>query len=146
MAMGVSDGVQLCDWGIRSNRSRAQWSGSENGRSQRCIDGAEDAVAPAAFVDGEGIWRELLALATDQGLHFGVRKAALFWVGQQAADAVTDGVRAIAEGDPQAESVPILMELAKTSDFGDVRRSALFWLAQSDDVRVPGFLAEILGK
>lgn len=56
-AVGASDGVQLCDWGIR--------------------------------------------------------KAAVFALSQR----------------PRAESVPILMELVKTSDFGDVRRSALFWLA-----------------
>lgn len=122
---------------------------------------AEDAVAPAALADAGPVWRELLALATDRDLDAEVRKGALFWVGQQAADAVTEKLEAIVRDDPQAdirgsavfalsqrtgaESVPILMDLAKTSEFPDVRRSALFWLAQSGDERVPGFFAEILG-
>ena len=122
---------------------------------------AADAVAPAALADAGPVWRELLALSSDRDLNSEVRRGALFWVGQQAAEAVTEGLEEIARDDPQAdirgsavfslsqrsgaESVPILMDLAKTSKFPDVRRSALFWLAQSGDERVPGFFAEILG-
>lgn len=125
-------------------------------------EGADDAVAPAALAEADPVWRDLLGLATDQGLRSEVRTSALFWVGQQAADAVTDGLDEIARKDPEseiresavfalsqrddAESVPILMDLARTSEFGDVRRSALFWLSQSDDRRVPEFFAEILGR
>ena len=58
----------------------------------------------------------------------GIRDAAVFALSQR----------------PEGESLPALMSLAKEAEHADTRRSALFWLAQSDDPAVPEFFAEIL--
>ncbi|HKJ01552.1 MAG TPA: HEAT repeat domain-containing protein, partial [Longimicrobiales bacterium] len=87
--------------------------------------------------------------------------SALFWVGQEAAEAATDGLAEVALGDDEAqdvrdaavfalsqrpsdEGVPVLMELARTAQETRTRRTAFFWLAQSDDPRVVPFFEEIL--
>lgn len=122
---------------------------------------AEDAIAPAAMIDGVTIWPALLELGRDRSLFDDVRENAIFWLSQEAAEAATAGLASIAEDDdeasevrdaavfalsqrPDEEGVPILMELAETSEHKKVRRSALFWLAQSDDPRVLPFFERIL--
>jgi hypothetical protein len=45
---------------------------------------------------------------------------------------------------PDHESVPVLMDVARTAPHPDTRRSAMFWLAQSEDERVYAFFEEIL--
>ena len=122
---------------------------------------AEDAVFPAVLADVDQVWEPLLELARDRDARSGARKSALFWVGQEAAEAATRGLVAVAGDDdedqdlrdaaifalsqrPDAESIPALMELARTADRGETRRTALFWLAQSDDPEVVEFFAEIL--
>ncbi len=128
---------------------------TESGRA------AESAVALAAVTDSVEVWPELLEIARDRARPEEVRKTALFHVGRDAAASTvggldeaardpteTHGVReaavfALAQRPPE-EGVPILMDLAETAPDADTRRSAFFWLAQSDDPRVPGFFARIL--
>lgn len=123
--------------------------------------GEEDAVLPAVLADVQGLWRELLSLARDRTVEEDARTSALFWVSQEAADAVTEGLADVALDDdqnqevreaavfalsqrPNDEAVPILMEIARTARDGDTRRSAMFWLAQSEDERVFAFFEEVL--
>lgn len=123
--------------------------------------GEEDAVFPAILADVRDLWRELLILARDRGVEEDVRTSALFWVGQEAADAVTEGLADVALDEdedqdvreaavfalsqrPNDEAVPILMEIARTAPQIGTRRSAMFWLAQSEDERVYAFFEEIL--
>jgi hypothetical protein len=130
------------------------------GRSGR---GLEDAVFPAVLADVEEVWRELLGLARDRTLRGGVRTSALFWVGQEAAEAVTVGLTDLAleeEEDqeirdaavfalsrrPNDEAVPILMAIARMAPQAETRRSAMFWLAESKDDRVYAFFEEILTR
>lgn len=122
---------------------------------------AEHAMLPAVLADAPDAWRDLLDIARDRGVDEGVRKSALFWVSQEAGVVVTRGLKEVAGDDdesqgvrdaavfalsrrPAAESVPALMELARTAPQVRTRKAALFWLAQSDDPRVPSFFEKIL--
>lgn len=124
-------------------------------------DVAEHAIHAVVLADSVEVWPELLGLARDRERPGRVRKTALFWLGQETAAAVTADLVAVAadEGDeqdirdaavfalsrrPDAESVPALMELATSAPGPATRRSALFWLAQSEDARVPDFFARLL--
>jgi len=121
----------------------------------------EHAVFAAVLADVEGLWRGLLDVAKDRSVTKGVRKSALFWVGQEAADSATRGLSQVAADDdeeqdvrnaavfalsqrPADESVPVLMDLARTAGQAETRRTAMFWLAQSEDPRVPAFFEKIL--
>jgi hypothetical protein len=128
------------------------------GRSAR---GEEDAIFPAIIADVDELWVDLLDMAKDRQVDEDVRSSALFWVGQEAAEAATEGLADVAfdEDEDQDvreaaifalsqrspdEGVPILMEIAKTAEQAGTRESAMFWLAQSDDERVYDFFEEIL--
>jgi len=122
---------------------------------------AQHAMLTAVLADTPDAWRDLLDIARDRSVAEGVRKSALFWVGQEAGDVVTRGLKDVAGSTdesqgvrdaavfalsrrPAAESVPALMEVARTAPQMKTRKAALFWLAQSDDPRVPSFFEKIL--
>ena len=124
-------------------------------------DGAEEAVLPAMLADVDDIWRDLLHMARDRRLHEGVRKNTLFWLGQEAANAATQGLAEVALDEdedqeirnsaifalsqrPPDEGIPVLMEVARSGEEVETRRTAMFWLAQSNDERVVDFFEEIL--
>jgi hypothetical protein len=130
-------------------------------RADGSDDAAEDAVLAAVLADVDAIWRELLEIARDSSIPQDVRSAALFWLGQEAGDAVTSGIAAIAADEreeqdvreaaifalsqrPDDVGVEPLMELARTAREAETRRAAMFWLAQSDDPRVLAFFEEVL--
>ena len=124
-------------------------------------DVAGEAILPAVLADVDEVWRELLSMARDTEVRRDVRKNALFWVGQEAADAATQGLAAVARDEdedqevrnaavfalsqrPDEQGIPILMEVARTARDPETRRMAMFWLAQSEDGRVLAFFEEIL--
>jgi hypothetical protein len=128
------------------------------GRSGR---GEEEAIFPVILADVEEVWVELLDVARDRTVDEEARSSALFWVGQEAATAVTEGLAEVALDDDEDqdvreaaifalsqrspdEGVPILMEIARTAAQADTRETAMFWLAQSEDERVYDFFEEIL--
>src|SRR5690606_22602875 len=121
----------------------------------------EDAVFAAMLADVADVWRDLLDIARDPSLRQDVRRASIFWLGQEAGGAVTAGIAAIAADEreeqevreaaifalsqqPDDLGVAALMDLARTAREAETRRSAMFWLAQSDDARVVEFFEEIL--
>lgn len=123
--------------------------------------GARDALFGAVLADVPDIWRDLLALARERGVPTGVRTSALFWLGQEAAGAATEGLTDVAFAEdeeqdvrdaavfalsqrPAGEGVPVLMDLARTAEQAKTRRMAFFWLAQSRDPRVVPFFEEVL--
>lgn len=122
---------------------------------------ADAAVFPAFLARDVEVWPKLLELARDRSRPRSVRSRALFWVGQEAAGVGTEGLAAVAEDEaedreirdaavfalsqrPAGEGVPLLMELAREAPDTRIRRSALFWLAQSDDPMVIDFFEELL--
>lgn len=131
------------------------------GRSGATADAAEEAIFPAMLAAVDDAWRGLLDLAQDRSLDEGVRKATLFWLGQEAADAATSGLAEVALDEaedqeirnaaifalsqrPDDEAIPVLMEVARTGEHAETRRTAMFWLAQSPDERVVRFFEDIL--
>ncbi|MFI5209419.1 MAG: HEAT repeat domain-containing protein [Gemmatimonadales bacterium] len=124
-------------------------------------EGAEDAVFAATLADSVVIWPDLMALARQGTAPAKCRRAAIFWLGQAAAEAVTAGLVDIAEEAdtdreireaavfaisqrPNDEAVPTLIRLARSSSHASVRKQAIFWLGQSDDPRALGLIEEIL--
>ena len=124
-------------------------------------DAAEDALAGATVARGVQPAPRLLDLARDRAVHRDIRRNALFWVSQIAADGIDEslvGIAADAADDqevrdmavfalsqrPDEQAVPALMDLVRTAPHAQTRRSALFWLAQSDDTRVPDFFAALI--
>lgn len=123
--------------------------------------GAEEAIFPATLADVDDLWRELIDVARARELHAGVRESALFWLGQEAADAATEELSDVAlDADedqeirdsaifalsqrPESQAIPALMEVARSAEEAQSRRTAMFWLAQSDDEGVVEFFEEVL--
>jgi len=130
-------------------------SGGSRGR------GEEDAIFPVMLADMKDAWMGILEVARDPIVASGARESALFWLGQEAAEAATAGLADVARDEdedqevreaavfalsqrPDDEGVPILMQVARTAREPGTRRSAFFWLAQSDDPRVIAFFQEVL--
>lgn len=120
-----------------------------------------EALMVSTVLDGVDPAPDLLELAGDRALSAEVRKSALFWVSQVASARVGPHLQGIASEEaedqdirdaavfalsqrPDAEAVPALMQLARDAPHAKTRRSALFWLAQSDDPRVPGLFEELI--
>lgn len=130
-------------------------------RGGATANGAEEAVFPATLAEVDDVWQDLIEVARDRSVHRRVRKNALFWLGQEAADAATDGLSevALAEDEdqevrdaaifalsqrPENQAIGALIEVARTAEQAESRRTAMFWLAQSEDDRVVSFFEQVL--
>ena len=124
-------------------------------------DEAEGLIFPATLARGVTVWPRLLEIARDRRLNRDLREQAIFWLGQDAAEAATRGLTAIVDDDDadlavreQAvfalsqrandEGLPALLQLVRASPHPQLRETALFWLAQHDDPRVLALFEEIL--
>jgi hypothetical protein len=105
--------------------------------ARRDDGGADEAIFPAIIADSADVWRELLSIARTPTLRKDVRKSAVFWVGQEAADAATRGLREVA-GDASIDR-----DVRESAVFA-LRRSAIFWLGQSEDPRALAYFEEVL--
>jgi HEAT repeat protein len=84
----------------------------------------------------------------------------VFWLGQAAGEEATRGLDSLATvgGDlevrkhavfalsqrPADEGVPVLIRIARTNRSPELRKTALFWLGQSEDPRALTLFEEIL--
>ena len=124
---------------------------------------ARDAILPAVLADSATVWPQLLKIARDESRPRDARRQAVFWLGQAAGDAVAEQLGAVAsDGDldrdvreaaifalsqrPHDEGVPALIHVARTSRDPELRRKALFWLAQTNDRRAVDLFEELLLK
>jgi hypothetical protein len=122
---------------------------------------AEHGLMASVLLEGVVVWPRLLGVARSRDIHSSVRRSALFWTSQVAAENVTGGIRELATDAtedqeirdaavfalsqrPAEESIPALMDVVRSAPHQETRRSALFWLAQQDDPRVADFFEEIL--
>lgn len=120
-----------------------------------------DPFLPAVVADSVIIWPSLLKLARTPTLSKGTRTKAVFWLSQAAGAAVVSALDSIAHDDrgdrevrKQAifalsqrtnhEGVPALIRIARANSDPELRRSALFWLGQTDDPRALALFEEIL--
>jgi len=120
---------------------------------------AASAILPLVLVDAPDPWPLLLRVARDNGRGMSVRRDALMWLGngavahlgieQQRDDTPDDEMRTQAvfalSQRPKSESVPALMDLAKSAKYPSAKRSAIFWLGQTGDPRAADVFAELLG-
>ena len=120
-----------------------------------------DPVLSAALADSVTLWPSLLDLARSPRLPLERRRSAVFWLGQ-AAEAAVDGALDSIAGDSgtdqevrkqavfalsqrrSEEAIPALIRIARTSRDPELRRTALFWLGQSNDPRAVDLFEEIL--
>jgi hypothetical protein len=125
---------------------------------------AGKAIAPAVFADSAVVWPALVAIARDStGGRSAARKEASFWL-SRLAGAVIAGHRGslVEENDdddrddvkvhavfvlsqlPNREGIGPLLDVARSNAHASVRRSALFWLGQSDDPRAVTLFESLL--
>ena len=126
------------------------------------VDGpGGDALLAAALADSAVIWPALLRVARSPRLPAETRRSAVFWLSQAAGKAVAPALDSIAS-DPRGdreirkqavfalsqraanESVPALIQIARVNPDPEIRRTALFWLGQSEDPRALALFEEIL--
>jgi hypothetical protein len=124
---------------------------------------AQDAIFPATIADSVTVWPRLLTIAKDESRERGVRTQAVFWVSQAAGEKATEGLADVV-GDAatdrdvrlsavfalsqrhNAEGVPVLINLARTSKDPQIRKKAIFWLGQSRDPRALEYFEAVLTR
>jgi len=122
---------------------------------------AEQLITAATLADSAVVWPALLRIARRTELPEDTRRQAVFWLGQAAGEAATRGLDSLAAdsgGDlevrkqavfalsqrPADEGVPILIRIARSNPHPELRKTALFWLGQSEDPRAIALFEEIL--
>lgn len=123
---------------------------------------ANEAMMAASLGRDVVLWRRLLPLARDTGLESGKRKQVVFWLGQEASDAVLGPLRQLALADDDdievrksaifalsqhkgVDVVPTLIRLAQSDKLDPrLRKQAFFWLAQHDGPEVVSFFEKVL--
>ena len=122
-----------------------------------------EAIFPATLADSVTIWPDLLRIARDPRVHGETRKSAVFWLGQAAGAAATKGLSDLVDDTsmdvevkksavfamsqlPHEDGVPALIRVARGNKSPAVRKSALFWLGQTNDPRAIALFEEILTK
>lgn len=134
----------------------AAWLGDLINRGPTRI--ASDAMLPLVLVDGREPWSMLLRIAGDDSRPLPTRRASLTWL----AMGVTDHLGLSDQGDdtdtdeikkqavfalfqrPKSESVPELIDIVRTVKNPAARRSAIFWLGQTGDMRAVDVYADLL--
>jgi len=119
---------------------------------------ASEAMLPLVLADGVDPWPFLLRIARSDTRSIAIRRSALLWL----SNGVTEKLGISDEGDdtdedevrkqvvfalsqrPKSESVPELIDLARTSKYPAARRSAIFWLGQTGDTRAADVYADLL--
>jgi hypothetical protein len=121
----------------------------------------DDLVFPATIADSAEVWPRLIGLARNDRVPRATRKNAVFWLGQAAGDrAVADLGGLVSDENEDREiqeqavfalsqlrnggGVPSLLEIARTHRDPKIRKTAMFWLGQSNDPRAIALFEEIL--
>lgn len=119
---------------------------------------ASEAMTALVLADGTDPWPQLLRVARDDSRTLAIRRSALTWLGNgvneklgladERANTDDDEIREQAvfalSQRPKGESVPELIDLARNAKYPSARRSAIFWLGQTGDMRAAEVFAELL--
>jgi hypothetical protein len=123
---------------------------------------ASEAMMAASLGRDVVLWRRLLPLARDRALESHKRKQVVFWLGQEASDAVLGPLQQLAlaaDDDIEVRKtaifalsqhkgvdvVPTLIRLAQSDKLDPrLRKQAFFWLAQHDEPEVVAFFEKVL--
>jgi len=119
----------------------------------------EHAVFALSLLESPQATERLLHLARE-GDTPDVRKTALFWLGHRAGEHIAGAIEDAIANDPDVEvkeaavfalsqlppeeGVPMLIRVAKTHRYSEVRRQAMFWLGESGDPRALEFFEQVL--
>ena len=121
----------------------------------------KDAIFPVVAADTDPVHPQLLRLARNEAVPDETRRGAIFWLSQQAGDAITRGLGELVEDEredlgvrehvvfalsqrPPEEAIPALLRVARTNPEPRLRKQALFWLGQTGDPRALEIFEEIL--
>jgi hypothetical protein len=154
---GAGDGV--LDLGEVSPQDAADFLLDLAGEARGSV--AEDAILPAILARDVVVWPRVLEIAREHSRDEDVRRSAVFWLGQLAGEKATQGLVELVEDDDEdlevreaavfalsqgrtRESLRYLMQIARTNRHPQIRKQALFWLAQRDDPEVLDLFEEIL--
>ncbi|HUG42524.1 MAG TPA: HEAT repeat domain-containing protein [Longimicrobiales bacterium] len=124
---------------------------------------ARDLILAAALAGDAVRWPGLVRLAKDRALPAATRKAALHWLGREAAaeaarelggivrdrteeDEVREAAVFALSRLPRDQAVTLLIEVVRTVPEARIRSRALFWLADLDDPRAIALFEEILTR
>jgi hypothetical protein len=148
------------DLGAVSARAAADYLTSLASTNDR--KAGREAIFPLTLVDSVVIWPSLMRIARDDQRPRETRKNAVFWLGQIAEEPATAGLSEIvgerdidrevreqavfALSQRRDEGVPALIRIVRTNKDPELRRKALFWLAQSGDPRALDLIEELLAK
>ena len=121
-----------------------------------------EAIFPATLADSVVIWPMLMRIARSDSRPRNIREGATFWLGQLAEEPATRGLSELvgdaaidrevresaifALSQRRTEGVPALINVVRTSKDPELRKKALFWLAQSKDPRALDLIEELLTK
>ena len=149
---------RVADLGLLSARATA---GELLALAEQTSIDAGPLITAATLADSATVWPALLRIARRSSLPLETRRQAVFWLGQAAGEAATRGLDSLATEDagelevrkqavfalsqrPADEGVVSLIHIARTSPHPEIRKTALFWLGQSDDPRALALFQEIL--
>jgi hypothetical protein len=121
-----------------------------------------DAIFPVTLVDSVTIWPMLMRIARSDSRPRSTRQQATFWLGHLAEEPATRGLTELvgdaavdrevresaifALSQRRDEGVPALINVVRTSRDPELRKKALFWLANSRDPRALDLIEELLNK
>lgn len=121
-----------------------------------------EAIFPATLADSVTIWPSLLRIARNDSRPRSTREQATFWLGHLAEEPATRGLTELvgdaavdrevresaifALSQRRGEGVPALINVVRTSKDPELRKKALFWLANSRDPRALDLIEELLTK
>jgi hypothetical protein len=120
-----------------------------------------DPLLPSVLADSVVIWPSLLRLARTAKVPADTRSKAIFWLSQAAGAAAGMALDSIVHDDrgdrevrkkaifalsqrSNDEGVPALIRIARANKDPELRKTALFWLGQSEDPRALDLFEEIL--
>lgn len=120
---------------------------------------ASDLIVPLILVEGSDPWRMFLKLARDENRPRELKRTVMMWLSNAVSDhlGILDGAARTDDDEmreqavfvltqrPQAEGVPALIDVARTSSHPSARKAAIYWLGQSGDPRAIDVYADLLG-
>ena len=120
---------------------------------------ASEAMLPLVAADAPDPWPLLLRIARADDRPRSIRSTAMVWLGtavnehlgltDASDDTPEDEMRSqavfVLSQRPKSESVPALIDAARSSPHPSARRAAIFWLGQTGDPRAVDVYAELLG-
>ena len=120
---------------------------------------ASDMILPLILADGPEPWPALLKMARDDNRPRELRRNVMMWLsngvsehlgiaddaGTSDDDEMRNQAIFVLTQRPKSESVPELIELARSSKHPSARKTAIYWLGQSGDPRAVDVYAELLG-